>query len=281
MMQPSPVTIPDAVRPHRALRVGPGRGILLACLTVIAASATTPIEGSVDRSVRAGVSADPVPALHRQTGFVGRWVANHLLIGASLTHFWLEDTRRATDHGYDNENLTGNFLGSLWGLDAQQHYFPDPSLEYRIISSFGVGFAYDQARAKTLDWGNIDTRVTTVGDGDVEIRGLQFYLFGRYPNRTRLTPYANVGLARYWSRFLVSPLWAAPGRHLDVDSTRGWFLSSGFKLALGRHLGLDAFYRHSRVGAVSGRAYFHGIHHRSGAFPMRNNRLGAGVFYAF
>jgi hypothetical protein len=274
------MTIPGPVRPHRALRVVLRRRILVA-LAVLAASAAAPIEGSAERSDHAAVAAYPVPARERDRGFFGRWVADHLLVGASLTHFWLDDTRRATDHGYDNQNLTGNFLGSLWGLDAQQHYFPDPMLEYRIISSFGVGLAYDQARAKTLDWGIIDTRVTTIGDGDVEIRGLQFYLFGRYPNRTRLAPYANVGVSRYSSRFLPSPLWVAPGRHLDVDSTRGWFLASGCNVALGRHWGLQVFYRYSHVGAVSGRAFFHGTHHRSGAFPMRNNRLGTGLFYAF
>jgi hypothetical protein len=207
-------------------------------------------------------------------------VANRLSIGARMTHFWLEDDRRATDHGYDNLNLAGNFLGSLWGLDARQHYFPNPFLEYRVVSAFGVGVAYDQERAKTLDWGDA-AQTITVGDGDVEIRGLQYYVFGRFRNRTRITPYVNAGFARYWSRFYVSPDWALPGRHFEVDDTDGWFVSGGGDIALTRHLGLDALYRHSQTEAVSGRAFFNAKRHRSGSFPMRSDLGSVGLLYRF
>jgi hypothetical protein len=207
---------------------------------------------------------------------------SRLLVGLRLTHFWLEDTRRSSELGYDNANLTGNFLGSLWGLDAQQHVLPSPYVEYRVVSSFGAGVAYDQARAKTLDWADAD-QTATAGDGDVEIRGLQVYAFGRLPNRTRLTPYAQVGFARYWSRFFVLPGWATPGsgRHFEVDGTRGWFVSLGSQLSLGRHLGLDLQLRHSQTQDVTARAYLRGNHYRAGAFPMRGEALQAGVLYAF
>jgi opacity protein-like surface antigen len=231
---------------------------------------------------RTGVAAEVTGAADEKPGFFGRWIVNRLTIGARITQFWLEDTRRSDANGFDNLNLTGNFLGSLWGLDARQHYFPNPFVEYRVISAFGVGVAYDQARAKTLDWGNAQQTITA-GDGDVEIRGLQFYGFGRYRNRTRLTPYASVGFARYWSHFLVSPDWALPGRRFEVDDTSGWFFSGGCSVALVRHLGLEALYRHSQVEAVSGRAYFNynRNRHRGGAFPMRNDLFGAGLSYAF
>jgi opacity protein-like surface antigen len=237
--------------------------------------------GLVLLGVRASHAAEATVAADEPSGFFGRFVATHLTIGARATHFWLKDTRRSGPNGLDNLNQAGNFLGSLWGLDAQQHYFPNPFLEYRVISAFGAGIAYDQARAKTLDWTDNTARLATAGDGDVEIRGVQYYVFGRYRNRTRLTPYANVGIARYRSRFFVSPDWATPGRHFEVDDTNGWFFSGGCSVALGRHLGLDALYRHSQLEAVVGRAFFNRNRHRSGAFPMRNDLIGAGLFYAF
>ncbi|HXB57526.1 MAG TPA: hypothetical protein VN461_22380 [Vicinamibacteria bacterium] len=238
------------------------------------------VAGVILLGARAGVAAEETAAADGQPGFFGRWVANRLTTGARVTHFWLQDTRRSDANGYDNLNQTGNFLGSLWGLDAQQHYFPNPFVEYRIISAFGAGIAYDQARAKTLDWGDVQHTITA-GDGDVEIRGLQFYVFGRFRNRTRVTPYANLGFGRYWSRFFVSPGWALPGRRFEVDDTRGWVFSGGCSVALVRHLGLETLYHHSQLEAVTGRAYFNRNHHRSGAFPMQNDVLSAGLLYGF
>ena len=175
-----------------------GRMTLRACLAV-SILVLSPV------GIPAGESPTPPP---KDSGFVRSWVATRLSLGARVTFFWLQDTRRSSNTGFDNANLTGNFLGSLWGLDGKQHYFPNPFLEYRVISSFGVGAAYDQARAKTLDWANQE-KLITAGDGDLQIRGLQTYLFGRYRNRSRATPYAQLGWGWYWSEFFESPGWSA------------------------------------------------------------------------
>jgi hypothetical protein len=218
------------------------------------------------------------------SSFSSRWAAKRLSIGLRVTGFHLEDSRRSTDHGFDNTNIQGNFLGSLWGLDAEQHYFPNPFLEYRLVSSFGLGVAYDQARARTLDWGNAQQTITA-GDGELEIRGLLLYAFGRYRNRTRLTPHAEVGVGRYHSRFYETADWkgGGPGRHFVVDDTGGWFFSLGCNLALDKHLGVDGLYRHSQIDDVSARACFSEAcnHPRLGAFPMRNDLFGVGLFYGF
>ncbi|HXK09923.1 MAG TPA: hypothetical protein VMT70_09785 [Vicinamibacteria bacterium] len=223
-------------------------------------------------------AAADAPPGQAQPGFYGRWLAGRLSVGADWTYFWLEDTRRSDENGYDNGNLGGNFLGSLWGLDAVQHAFPSPYLEYRVVSVVGVGSTYDQARAKTLDWGNDDQ---TAGDGDLEIRGLLGYVFARYRGWSHLAPYAQVGFAHYWSRFYESPGWAAPGRHFEVDDTHGWFVSAGTRVVLWRHVDLDVLIRHSGTEPVTARAYLHGGHYRAGAFPMRSDVLGLGLAYAF
>ena len=224
-------------------------------------------------------SAEPAPAAtHR--GFGERWIGTRLSIGARFTCFWLQDTRRSGENGYDNSNLEGNFLGSLWGLDARQHAFPSPYLEYRVASGLGVGVNYDEQRARTLDWANED-HTATAGDGDVEIRGVGAYVFARLRNRTRFEPYVDLGYAWYHSHFYESPGWSAPGRRFVVEDTDGWFVAAGFRVGLGGHVAIDVVYRYSHVGDVAARAYLVGNHYRGGAFPMRSDLLGMGATYTF
>jgi hypothetical protein len=210
----------------------------------------------------------------------GGWISNRLSLGANFTYYQLEETRRSGENGYDNGNLSGNFLGSLWGLDAQQHYFPNPYVEYRVVSRFGIGVTYDQLRAKTLDWAN-EEQMTTAGDGDVEIRGVGVYVVARYTNKTRYAPHANAGYAWYKSHFYVSPGWATPGRWFVVEDTDGWFVSAGCTVNVVKGFGIDASVRYSHIGDVAGRAYLYRNHYRGGAFPMRYIASAVGVAYAF
>lgn len=136
------------------------------------------------------------PAGSSSSSFGERWIAGRLRLGARFTYDWLEDSRRSGEDGYDNGNLAGNFLGTLWGLDAKQHYFPNPYLEYRVISGVGVGVAYDELRARTLDWAN-DEHEAISGDGDLDIRGIGVYAVGRYRNRSRFEPYGSLGYSWY------------------------------------------------------------------------------------
>jgi opacity protein-like surface antigen len=212
---------------------------------------------------------------------------DRLTFGVDWTRFSLSDSRRVTPQGPDNANVHGNYLGSLWGLDAEQHAFPDPFVEWRVISSFGVGLSYEQQRAMTLDWGNDDHSLPPVGDGDVQIRGAQLYAFGRYRNRTRFTPYASVGRAQYWSHFFLLPAWNAgdPAKVLWVGNTSGWIVSGGTRVALGHRLALDVNYRGAFVADVPARAYSdifdHPHRYRAGAFPMKSQGVRLGVAYAF
>ena len=64
---------------------------------------------------RTGQAAPPPePA----SSFGQKWISTRLAVGARFTYYWLEDSRRAGENGYDNGNLEGNFLGSLWGFDV-------------------------------------------------------------------------------------------------------------------------------------------------------------------
>jgi hypothetical protein len=249
----------------------------LVCLTLVALClGRSTLAAEVEAQTNAGPSK----------GFWGSWIANRLSIGGDWTHFSLDDTRRYSANGLDNYNITGNFLGSLWGLDAKQHGWPSPFLEYRVFRAFGLGAAYDERRAMTLDWAD-DTKTVTVGDGDVELRGLQVYAFGQLSNRTRLVPYANVGHAHYWSHFFTLPSWSQgiPGHVIEVDATGGWFFSLGTRVKLVHGAALNTFYRRLFVDDVPVRAYADIInrpdHHRDGHFPMSGNTLGLGLTWAF
>lgn len=206
--------------------------------------------------------------------------ARRISVGLRLDHFWLEESRRPGPNGLDNANLTTNFLGSLWGLDSQQSYVPSPFVEYRVFRGLAVGLEYDTQRAKTLDWADED-KVTTAGDGDVEIRGVQAYASWRVRLNRRWMPYASVGYSRYWSRFFVSPGWAGPGRYFVVEDTDGWSVGFGCRFTLDRRFGVDAGFRHLQVGAVDGRAYLGSKRYRGGAFPMRSDAINVALVLGF
>jgi hypothetical protein len=215
------------------------------------------------------------------------YAEDRFTIGVDWTRYSLYDTRRVTPQGPDNANVHGNYLGSLWGLDAEQHPFPDPFVEWRLTSSFGVGVSYEQQRAMTLDWSSDDRSLAPVGDGDVQIRGAQLYAFGRYPNPTRFTPYASVGRARYWSHFFVLPAWNGgdPAKVLWVGNTSGWILSGGTRVRIGHRLAFDVNYRRALIADVAARAYADIVDHpkryRAGAFPMQSQSVRLGVAYGF
>jgi opacity protein-like surface antigen len=215
-----------------------------------------------------------------QQGFLARCVGGRLTLGVRVSHSWLVEDRRAGPNGYDNSNKQGNFLGSLWGLDAQQQYLPLPLVEYRVVKTFGVGVAYDEMKIKTLDWANPE-HTATAGDGDLEVRGVQAYAFGRYANRTRFTPYLHLGFAHYWSRFLESPGWAAPGRYFEVDDSQGWFVTAGVRFAVGKGLALDGCYQRRQLGDVQAAAHLVGGGRIKGVFPVRSNVFAVGVVYGF
>jgi hypothetical protein len=246
---------------------------------LVALGLLAPATGRAAETPTAPVSAEGARQVGRPS-LARRLLSDRLVLGLRFAHFWLEDTRRSEPNGYDNNNHAGNFLGSLWGLDARQRSWPSPFLEYRVVGAFGAGLAYDQARAHTLDWADAEHTVTA-GDGDVEIRGLQLYVFARYPNPSRFTPHARLGLVCYRSRFHESPGWAAPGRHFEADDISGWFLAMGWGVALPWHTALDLSYRHTQVPGVSARAYLNKNHNRAGVFPMTNDAVVAGLSYRF
>jgi len=192
---------------------------------------------------------------------------DRVTVGMRVERSWLTDSRRGDkDH----------FLGSLWGLDSSQSYLPSPFLEVRITGPVGMGLAYGQARVRTLDWAD-SSHTVAAGDGDLQLRGGEVYAFARARNRSRVTPYARVGYARYWSDFVELPGW--PG-HFETGTTRGWTAGAGVRVALWKGCGLDVLYEHRSLGPVAAVAMGSNGVRTDGAFPVRSNALSLGVVYS-
>lgn len=216
--------------------------------------------------------------------FMDRWVLDRLEVGARVHHFRLRDTRRTGPNGYyDNWNLRGNFIGSVWGLDEKQEYLPRLHAQYRIWRGVGVGLTYDKIVAETVDWSSEEGVTST--DGDVIIEGPLAYAFWRYENRTRFTPGVELGLASYSASFDVNPAWAAvgPGYRFEVDDTDGYYLALNCDVELGERWLIDFHYRRMFDAEVDARAYFsRGTRvGRYGAFPMEYAMFGIGATYRF
>jgi opacity protein-like surface antigen len=241
--------------------------LALACALIAGLSSTGWADGDTSQASLGSSQAAASPS-------------NRFSAGLRWSKWWLEDSRRSGDNGLDNDNTDINFVGSLWGLDTEPRYVPFPFVEYRIVSVVGVGAAYDEALVKTLDWANAD-KTTTAGDGELRLRGLQVYAFASYPNRTRLTPYARVGYAHYWSTFLPTAEWLVPGRSFVVGDTQGWLVGASLRARLTKHLDFDVSYDHLGLEDVPATAHLLSGGERTGAFPMRSDSLRTGLAYRF
>ena len=208
------------------------------------------------------------------------WWSDRLSVGARVYNFELRDTRRSVRGRYSNNNIKGNFIGSVWGLDEEQDYIPRLHFQFMVNPYWGLGITYDQVGAKTVDWGNLEGTETS-SDGTVNISGPMAYLTGRYPNSTKTTPFVELGWAQYSASFDTNPAWAAtaPGYRFEVDDTRGNFLGFGVDIAIYKRCALSLYYRRMNNAEVDARAYFTPGSRvgRSGAFPMEYDMFGLGV----
>ena len=217
-------------------------------------------------------------------GFFEQFVRNRLEIGARINSFELKDDRRSDASGYDNWNLSENFIGSIWGLDDEQSYWPRLYVQYMIVPYFGVGLTYDSITASTVDWGN-EEQTRKSSDGDVCISGPLFYLVGCFPNESRFRPFLELGYAVYSADFDENSAWAsvAPGYRFGVDDTDGWFWGIGCNIRVYENWNVDLYYRQMRDNVVDARAYFNPGPRpgRVGEFPLEYDMFSIGASYRF
>ncbi len=212
------------------------------------------------------------------------WIEGRVMLGARMHHFELQDRRRRIRGRLENTNIRGNFVGSVWGLDEIQHYTPRLYLIALPIPYVGAGLTYDQISARTVDWGD-EEKSFRASDGDLETWGPTFFIQARWPNATRLTPFAEWGRTKYFADFQEDPDWAAvaPGYRFEVDDTYGTMHALGCEYAITPNWSVHAYWRRLRGASVAARAYFTPGPRvgRAGAFPIEYDMYALGTAYHF
>lgn len=198
------------------------------------------------------------------------------------------------------EDHKDSFLGTIDKLDAEQSFSPFKVFAaWRFHPRYGVELTWDSMEVSTV------TKWDGHSDGTIEAQGPILSLFGRYPTRTKWTPYASLGLGRFSTRFKPATWWAlgypsnedyvgagSPSfsyfgyrRHIGVDSTTALIILAGCDVAIREHLSADLFLRYMAVDIDA--HYF--ITKKGEMFddrgmtdiPLDNIALGLGVRYAF
>lgn len=212
-------------------------------------------------------------------------------------------TRISTSILTDSEaDGDGTFLGTIYELDEEQDYTPNRFFaRYYFTRHFGLELAYDSIEAETV----APSEYTgTKSDGDVSLAGPTLSFVGRYPNPSRFTPYAFIGVGFYSGDFDESNDWAlgyydpyeyaamgSPStayngvtRVMDVDDAIGFLFGAGFAYEFTDHLAFDLSFQYT---AVEADATFYRYQYgsltltRDGSFPLDNVELRAGVTFQF
>ncbi len=212
-------------------------------------------------------------------------------IGTRVTHYWL------TDHSRNDNNT---YLGSIDQFDARQINFPTKLYaDWRLCRYANCELTWDQIKAAAQsEHGAGDS------DGTVIMQGPILTLDARYPNSTRLTPHAGVGVALWNGHFDHAPWheygfssetdWEAAGepgdspngkyRHIYVDNALGFVATIGADYAICRNWSVDIYGRYIDINPdydyrvnVGGSTALE----RKGSFPMSNFAAGLGVKYSF
>jgi len=197
----------------------------------------------------------------------------HVSLGTRILYVsLLADTKGIPFHN--------SFGGSIYKLDADQNYLPlrpYAQVTTRVgAAELGLGLSYDHLlAAATID--------NEGGDGDIQMESLMFYLVAAYPNKTRFTPFGEVGLAAYWNSFDPDPDWSRNGyREFDLDDSIAPYLAGGCDIAIAGNFSANLYIRYVDVD-VDGVYIFRGDARppQPFTFTLEHIAYGVGVKYVF
>jgi len=209
------------------------------------------------------------------------WMRGRVEVGARVSMIDLRDDTRSGPTGPENRN-PNNFLGSIWGLDAEDDVLPRLFVQVKIHEQFGVGLTYDSLTLKTLDWANAEKTLKTT-DGDLEAWGPLVYFFARTKPYRRVQGVAELGLAWYFTSFKVDPMWVGgnPDRRFETEDTRGIFLALGAEVRIAEDWRLGVYWRRMFNADVDAEAFVGRGNSRIGNFPLEYDMYSAGVTWEF
>lgn len=217
-----------------------------------------------------------------KSSFYDRFIRDHLEIGTRISWFSLLDTQQgdealAADPA--TRPISGSFLGSLTGLEEEQNYAPyNFFINYAILPWMGIGLSYQQVEVRTIDFKG--------GDGNFNADGPSPYLFFRYLNESRFTPYGEIGLVLWSISFDPLPEWSEGGRRqFVVEDDVGFFLAGGVDYEVVEHVFLDFQIRYV-TGDAQTEFYFEnperiGEPNATGDFPLEHVAVALGAKWRF
>ncbi len=217
-----------------------------------------------------------------ESSFYTKFIKDRVQIGTRSAHRILTDD----DSGHKGGGYgSGTFLGTIYGLDAKQNYFPRQLYgRFFINDIFGVEIGYDQYKAKSL------TRNPPYTDGDLEVSGITLSLIGFYRNTSKFTPYLGLGLGFFSSNFSEIANWRSSynglrQRRMITDDVNATIVSLGVLWEFTERWNLDLsakYIGNADIDAVF-KGYTYGILDtvQPGHFPMDSYALQIGVSYTF
>ncbi len=223
-------------------------------------------------------AADPVVETSSEQASLNGWE-----VGTRIIHTELQKSKQGRGTQI-NGDWGGSYLGSLNYISEEQDYVPSRIyVQYFFSEYLGAGLSYDQIEAKTgeRDRGGVKGK-SGPGDGNIGGRGPIAYLVCRIPNDSIFVPFAEAGVAYYFTYFDENS-WGNGDRYMKTKDTAALVLAAGCDVKLTERLSLNAYVRTVEGADVDtdslrrrDRSY-----KNSGSFPLDYYGFGVGVKYAF
>lgn len=204
-------------------------------------------------------------------------ITDNLELGVRISQFKFTDDERIT---YDeNGNANGYALGiSTYRLEELQDYVPTLYANYKFTPyvSLLISWEYLKGRAWTLD------KADPHYDGDVTLHGPSLQILGRYPNETVFTPYAGVGIVRFWADFEEEKSWYNNGsRRMYGDDTDGLIFTVGCSVDLYENAKLELMANYLKAESDAYFAINDRLRDQRWKWPVDSIIYSLGVTYAF
>lgn len=235
-----------------------------------------------------------------EDSFYEEYIAEKLQIGTRVSFQYLTDSDSGAKGGTQGE---GTYLGTIYALDEIQQPLPINLFATYYFSKYvGMELAYESVEAETV--------ATSIGystiksDGDVTLAGPTLSVVGRYPNRTRFTPYLSLGVGYFFADFDEAAHWAlgysdpsvyealgspssnydGKSRVMDVDDEIGIVMAAGCAYQITKSLSIDLSLSYTAVETdATFTGYVDGVQvlEQDGSFPLDNLALRAGLTFSF
>jgi opacity protein-like surface antigen len=220
------------------------------------------------------------------------FLEGRVAIGIQMYRHSLKDTSRPED-----TNREQTFLGYINDLSIVDDSSFSLFLQLHLIEYVYLELSHDKISARTRNFNN------ELSDGNVEMSGLIFSVFGHYTFHERFTPFIGIGLAPWSASFKHDEWWTLgwsspesyeaagrPGtsrgrrRIIDVEDDTGTVFTLGLRINIVEHLDVSLQYR--QISLNSEATFSSGAENdlelrRMGSFPLTHSSYGIGLRYLF